>query len=427
MNYYDPMFYICSEEMPFTIRIEFDLFENVDGAALRQAVNTAIKRYPYFSVQLEERDGELVLIPNEREIVVRESAQPVILGSREFNYHLVALTWQGREISFHASHVITDGAGCYPFFRSILYYYFCAHTGKTLDPHGFRLSEEPFYPDELGNPFPEEAMAAAEPLYVPKERGFFRLKDGGYVNDRARTVYRVDLSEKELLKFGRDNDGSPCAVVSSLMTLAIWDVHPELREDIVSAVSFNLRPGLGNGHSYRLLCSSLGIRYPVSLRDDDIIKLNTCTRGAITLLSQPENVLAYAQTLRQQMEALLRVPGVDEKTALLAPRALKDATDNTFSVSYVGPAELGEIEPYIDSIYNYTDGSTYETLFLEIANLNDEFDIAFLQGFSSDVYFRAFLRQLELHDLSYTVNGCVPPRTPGIELPGDGRFFVSPN
>ena len=427
MKYYDPMFYICSEQMPFAIRVEFNLFEDVDGTALRHAVDRAMRRYPYFAVQLEEREGELVLVPNDAEIVVWEGTEPAALGSRAFNYHLFAVSWHGREISFHTSHVFTDGAGCYPLFRSILYYYFCERTGKALDSSGFRLWDEPFYPDELGNPYPEEAMAAAVPLYVPKKGNYFRLKDGGFVNDAQRTVYRVCLSERELLKFGKDNDGSPCSVVSSLMTMAIWDVHPELREDIVSAVSFNLRPGLGNDHSYRMLCSALKIRYPERIRSADITKLCTCTRGAVTLQSQPENVLTYAQNVRQQLEALLRVPGVDEKTALLAPRSLEDATDNTFSVSYVGPAQLGEIEPFIDSIYNYTDGSTYETLFLEISNLNDEFDIAFLQGFSSDVYFRAFLRRLELHELSYTTDGCVPPRTPGIELPGGRRFFAATN
>ena len=57
MKYYDPMFYICSDKMPFGIRIETNLKYEINGEILEYAVNRAIKRYPYFSVKTEEKDG----------------------------------------------------------------------------------------------------------------------------------------------------------------------------------------------------------------------------------------------------------------------------------------------------------------------------------------------------------------------------------
>ena len=56
-NYYDPMFYICTEEMPFTIRIETNVKETVDPKALFDAAEEALVRYPYFKIMVI-RDGE---------------------------------------------------------------------------------------------------------------------------------------------------------------------------------------------------------------------------------------------------------------------------------------------------------------------------------------------------------------------------------
>ncbi len=414
--YYDPMFYLCSEEMPFTIRIELHIKETVDGAALSAAVNEAIRRYPYFSVEVIERDGEWVTIPNPRPIAVYPGPDVLPLGGEEVGRHLLALMFEENRIHFCVSHVITDGAGFMPMLKSTLYYYFCRRENRMLDPAGIRLADSPFLPDELGNPYPEDAMRDAQSL-TPPVREFFRLTDGGYVTDDIRTVFRVRVPEEDILRFGHGHDASPCALVSSLMAQAVWQVHSQETRDLVSAVSFNLRPGLGNRAGYRMLCNALPLRYPARLRNAPIDRVCTCTRGMVTLQSQPENVLAYAQRKREEMTRLLAVPGAKQKQAVLAPAALADAVNNTFSVSYVGKPDMGCLTPYLDAAYNLTDGSTYRTAFIEIASMNGYFDLAFIQGFSNDVYYRVFLHQLALNGLCYTEEGAEPLATPGMILP----------
>ena len=416
-RYYDPFFYLCSDEMPFTIRIRLRMKAPVNGELLSEAANRAIRRYPYFAVQLKEAEGEILTEPNPRPVVVYEGEKARPLGSDGVNRHLTAFSYEGSEISFYISHVLCDGAGSYPYMMTALYEYLCLRHGVTPDPTGIRRVEEPFFEDELGNPYPEERMATARPLYEPPKREFFRLTDGGFVTDRVPTIYRFMLDEAEILRFNHDNDGSPCALLSSLMAKAIWDLHPAEERDIVSAVSFNLRPGLGNRNSYRMLCSALKLRYPATQRGADIARLCTCSRGMVTLQSQPENVLYYARKQREWLEAVGRLPSVSEKRAVAAPRALADATDNTFSVSYVGKMAMGGVEPYLDAIYNETDGSTYQSVFLEVTATNGQFHVNFLQGFSSDVYYRALLRQLTAHGLSYTEEGAAPLDTPKMEWP----------
>lgn len=416
-KYYDPLFYISSEKMPFTIRIEVGLKETVSEQSLQCAVNMAMKRYPYFAIRVAEKDGEYLAEPNEKPVIVYPGPTVYSLGSENVNGHMLALSYFKNKIFFYTSHVITDGGGFFPFIKTVLYYYLCDRYQIELDPDGINLAEDDFFADELGNPYPEEKMKTAEPLYRKKLPDFFRLKDSGYVCDREATVFRFMLNESEIMKFNYDNDGSPCSLLSVLMAKAIWSLHPEEKKDIVSAVSFNLRPGLGNRHNYRMLCSAIMLDYPDKMRNTDVTRMCTCSRGMTTLQSQPENVIYYAAQRKKRVEELLAVPDIEEKKRLCGQMALKDSTENTFSVSYVGKISFGSIEPYIESMYNLTDGSTYETVFIEVAAVNGVFHVAFIQGFSSDVYYKSFLEQLRLCDLSYEEGEVTKLNTPEMTWP----------
>ncbi len=417
MKYYDPMFYICSDKMPFGIRIETNLKYEINGEILEYAVNRAIKRYPYFSVKTEEKDGNLITVPNNLPIKVFKGTLEFPLGSKEVNGHILALSYSGNTINFYITHVITDGNGFTPFMKTVLYVYLCKYLNTELSNEGIRRPDDPLLPDETGNPYPEELMEKAEPFYNVPNKDFFRITDGGYVTDEIRTSYNFRAKMSDVMKFSHENDASPCALFSSIMAKAIRSVHPDETKDIVSAVSFNLRPGLGNRNSYRMLCNAIMIRYPKRLDNAPVSKICTCTRGSITLQSQAENVLYYAQKKKEQLEEFLKISDIKTKKEILSKTALKDSTDNTFSVSYVGAVDYGSLQEHIESVRYFTDGSTYRTLFTEISSFNEWFYITLLQGFSNDVYYKALLNELKQNDIEYEEDGSVPLGTPDIELP----------
>lgn len=417
MNYYDPMFYLCSDEMPFGIRIEAALTDTVDGDMLYGAVNTAIKRYPYFSMKIEAKDGELVTVPNGLPVKVFDGSLPYPLGSREVNYHIVAVSYTENKIDLYISHVITDGAGFSPFIKTVLYYYLCRKLNTELPHDSIRLAGEPLLPGETENPYPEERMETVPQFYAVPKKDFFRLTEGGYVTDTVQRVFSFRAKETDVMRFSHENDASPCALFSSLMAKAIWSVHPDETKDLVSAVSFNLRPGLGCINNYRMLCNAIMVRYPKKLSDSEVSKVCTCTRGAITVQSQQEDVLYYAQKKKERLEEFLSFPDIKTKRDILSKAALFDSVNNTFSVSYVGKIDYGCLGKYIKSIKNYTDGSTYKTAFIEISSFDGWFYITLLQGFSCDVYYKALIDQLKLNGIEYVEDGSAPFDTPKIELP----------
>ncbi len=417
MHYYDPMFYICSSAMPFGIRIEATLKYKTEKSALQYAVNTAIKRYPYFSVKIVKEGNDLITVPNDLPIKVFEGDLPYPLASKEVNGHILALSFCGNKINFHTTHVITDGAGFTPFVKSVLYYYLCKLLNTELPHTGIRLAGDELFEDEAGNPYPEEEMKCAKEFFKVPEKEYFRIENGGFVNDNIRTSYNFSVNQADVLKFSHENDASPCALFSALMSEAIRDVHPNEKKDIVSAISFNLRPGLKNKNSYRMLCSAIFVRYPYRLHNLDISKICTCTRGAVTLQSQPENVIYYAKQTKERLENLLKLPDIQSKRDALSKAALQDSVNNTFSVSYVGQVDYGSVTEHLEGMHYYTDGSTYKTLFIEIASFGDRFYISLLQGFSSDRYYKSLLNRLSINKIAYKKEGEVPLNTPEIELP----------
>ena len=415
--YYDPLFYLCSDEMPFTIRIETTFKDEVDPRLLTAAVTKALRRYPYFSIRIVREGGEWLTVPNDLPPVVYPGPEVRDLGSEGVNRHLFALSYEEKKVNFFISHVITDGAGLNPFLKSTFYYYLTARYGVTLDVPDVRLADDPLLPGETDAPYPEERMKNAVLFSRAIDRPFFRLTEGGRVRDERRIVYRVRFREADVFRVNRSADGSPSSLFSSIMYRVIRRLHPDEPRDIVSAVSFNMRPALGCRNTYRMLCSAIRVFFPERLKNADIGTLCTCARGIVSLQSEPSNVLCAMENRRKMLSTLETLPEIADKKAFLAPLALKDATDNTFSVSFVGRLGYGDMEKYIESIYNITDGSTYRTLFMEISSVNGWFDVAFLQGFSSDVYYRGFLEEAEALGIAFVEDGTMEFDTPGIELP----------
>lgn len=56
-----PRFYAINEHLTNTFRVGIQLEKPVDGEILRHAVDTAIRRYPYFSVKTAVENEEYVL------------------------------------------------------------------------------------------------------------------------------------------------------------------------------------------------------------------------------------------------------------------------------------------------------------------------------------------------------------------------------
>ncbi len=398
-------FYISSEESPFTFRIEVRLKRPVDGEALRRAVDAAMPRYPYFAVRRIRVGEEYALEDNPLPVVVREGTEPVTLCSEESNFHLIALGWAGDSIFFDASHALMDGTGALPWMKTILYHYLCAREGVRLDPAGIRLAGGEIPAEEVEEPYPESVPDDVQPFGEYKPVRALTLE-----RDGKRISYHLHIAEDAFVKYSREQDGSPATMVSVFLAKAIRALHPEEELPIVGGMALNIRPALGKPLAHHVHVPLLHLKYEASKLREPVTKLATCSRGMVMLQSQPENVLVTVRNYIRLTGRLKSLPQA-QKYAMLSAASTSARGGQTFSVSYVGRADWGALEPHLDAVYANCD-VTNLGIMVEVMAVNGGFDLCFMQEFEGDAYVRQFAEELAREGIDCAVSGPHPLRIP---------------
>lgn len=103
--------YKSKNNNPYAIRIRMRMLDTVDYAALKDAVDTTMKRYPYFCVRLREECGEFVFEDNPSPVVLSDSMYGAKLNSKDSNYHMIAFSYYDDWIVMDVFHGLTDGTG----------------------------------------------------------------------------------------------------------------------------------------------------------------------------------------------------------------------------------------------------------------------------------------------------------------------------
>ena len=396
LEYYEPFLDFSVPEHQNILGMILSLREPVDGKILRCAVEEMRERFPYFYVKAMYKGEDLVTVPNDLPMTVRNTWEPIRLHSEASNYHLAAWKYEGRRLAFEIHHALTDGSGLLPYIKSTMFLYLSKVTGKTFDPAGFRLPGDEIPKSETGNPFSELDIESTDaPLYKKKPiSDFFRLTDTA---DAKKTVFYVKLSEAQIMQYCRDFDGSPNVIVSILLAKAARRWDPGCEKTVTVSVCVDRKAMLGNYNNYRMSVGEAILDFPKGRDTEDITKTCTIARGQLMLQAQPENSLWEIKQMKQMI-----------------PPPSPDIAQATICVSYVNSRSFGPLDPFIEELYTVTSLSKITDILCEITCINHHFFLAFMQPFSSEKYFRCFLDELDAAGISYENLGGEPLRMCGI-------------
>lgn len=415
------MLYETRPNMPYntSVRVIIELTEEVDGDILREAANTAIKRYPYFSVKIERSRTKFTLEPNKRPIVVMKTKTPTpAFGSEEVNYHLNFIDYSDSTIYFNISHCVAGGCGIIPWVKSVLYQYFTKKYDVVLNPAGINLPDSDFLPGETDFPMPED-LPDVEPMGNSNpQMGYFPASD--YMaamrnpDNKGDGYYCIQMKQKELMKYVRANDSSPATIFSVLMFKALAPLFPENESLITCGMACNYRDSVNCPNTYRDLSRPLHIQYKRSYLNFPVDKLGTITRGMIMLQSAAENSIYEVKELIKFHEKIDSLNSLEEKCkfCLTDGRFTKGCKD-TYNVSYVGTTDFGDMQKYIRGMYSVAFGH----LLVEINAMGDMFYLTFHQIVEDDTYINAFLKAMDDIGLSYTVSEFKQKNIAALQLP----------
>ena len=389
-HYYDPMLCSCSPENPMTMGVTAVLTEEIDGELLKEAALELRERFAYFYVRAKIEDNDIVVVPNPLPMTVRNTWAPIELASKEANYHLAAIKYEENRICLEMNHALSDGAGVSPFFKSLLFVYLSKKTGVSFPAQGFRLpgSEAPL--SETGDPFAAvDTDSIQGPFYEKKPTAdFYRLPS---LTGEADHIYYLKLPVSAVMKYCKENDGSPNVIMAVLIARAIRRVDPQSEKTVTVSVAIDHKSMLGNFENYRMFANAYELDFPKERQLDDIMKSCTLTRGQLMLQAQPENSAWYIKTRKMGFEKMNAMP-LQMKLDML-PKAAS-AVRWTAAVSYEKSRSFGPLDPYIKELYGLAEVRSIDVI-CEIACINNSFFVALAQCNSSRELFEALLCELE--------------------------------
>lgn len=418
-QYYDPMLYSSTSEHPNVMSITVTLTEPVDGGVLREAVEACRVRFPYFYIRAAVGDNELLPAPNMLPVTVRDTWEPINLCAGESNYHVMAFKHEGNRLAVEMVHSISDGAGLMPYVKSVLYVYLSRKTGERFDPTGFRLPGQSIPETELGDPFPGLDVDGVEaPLYQkPPIPDFYQLSDSRPAGRDHWRVFFLKLPEEKVIRYCKENDGSPNVLMSALLARAIRRVDPDSVRTITAGVAMDHKALLGNRDNYRMFANLALIDFQKGRSGDDILKTCTLARGQLMLQAQPENSLFFLKTKKKGFEQMRQLPLQAKVDLMNKAMGMKRAT---IAVSYANSRSFGPLDPYIREVYCLGEPAVTDIL-CEVACVNHSFFLGLTQSFETDDVLNAFLRELSDAGITYEIMRTEAFRLSGVryeDIPG---------
>ena len=329
------------------------LKDKVDGKILRNAVDTASRRFPYLMKEVCKNESRLYLVDNPRPVVIKEGST-VRLCSEESNRHLIAITYSGKKNSFISHHGLVDGRGIMPFRSTVLYYECREKYDSTLEaPAQTRLYGTEIMPSEYEDPyeFAKELAGYNEIQVHPAlPENMYNICRDEKLERTGYHCYTYAVDSAAFMAVCKKYGGTPNTMTALLMGKIFHD--RKTREDsvVIPEIYCDLRGTIGknNGHW-------------------------TC----VSTIQMP----SYESTMNLSFE---------EQNAKVRGELKKGAGEESMKKMI---KEWGEMGNYIEAIYIAVN-TDYQML-IEFNALHDKFFFTFVQHFDMEVYINDFMKVLE--------------------------------
>ncbi|MBR3457985.1 MAG: hypothetical protein IKH16_07515, partial [Selenomonadaceae bacterium] len=398
---------------PYVIRIRIRMADWVDSTVFRDAVDTTMKRYPYFCVKLREEGGAFVFEENPSPVVISDLTHGVELNSKSSNHHMISFSCFDDWIVMDIFHGLTDATGAYEVIRTLLFYYCSSRYNVALSERGIRTTKDDISIEEWECPV-MNAVDLPTPRRYEMPPPLNPSMAANLPTETFPTVFSVIISEKEFMRFNRNNDGSPGTVVALILSRSIAELFPNAHDVIRIILCVNQRKALHAPLAHQSLVGGALLEYGENLRHLPLKQQIQAYRKMVFSQTDEENVLAGISSIVGLTNTLLSKGTTEERIALASFADEMARRTGTACVSYVGKANFMEAEKYVQEFHLWTYSALPITI--EISAVNGKFTFDFIQHFRSPIYIDAFLKELDKHGISYNFQDGIMEELPNIKL-----------
>lgn len=394
-------YYNTSEAGTSVIRYEIDFDEDIDGKLLEKAVELTMKRYPYFKKEIVKKGERYFTRQNDAPIVVLHTDGPVQLCSEQTNYQQLAFAYWNNCLYFINTHSLMDGKGRFMILHTLIYYYCSFYYGEDVEMKDVQLADSPIDPAEYRDPTfcecPEPSFQMPPMQHVPNTAKIERL---GLAGEREDWIYTMRIDEQALMKQCRASDSTPNSAISIIMSQAILNLHPDLKDTIVSGVYCDYRSAIHNEKSHHCQVTVLPLSYDRQRMEKlSLSEQNTIFRGKIIMMSDKDSLIPIIKGAQESYKAFDSLNSLQERINL-AFAALNGSFDSyTFLVSYSGKTTFGSCDSHI--LATYPRASTHFSfgMLIEVTAAHGNFFLTFIQNWRTRKYIDEFCRILNSLDI----------------------------
>ena len=412
-----------SEKMfSHTVRIHVRMKDEVDITVLDNAVNTTMKRYPYFAVRVSlDEDGGYVLLPNDKRIVVMTTRKKLPkLGSKAVNGHLIYVDCEGKDIFLNISHSMCGGKGFQPWVMTTIYEYVKEKYNIDPDAPEIQKPDSELLPGETAEPTMEMLSKEKPMSQIKHKKAPILVMDylNGLMNPFKRNpnYWIFIINQSDLIKIAKQNDSSVITLFFIVFARVLNRFFSKKYTTIVGECAHNPRETMGLPNTHCDIMSHVHVKYDRTMLDRDLETLGTITRGQIILQTDPSVSHAEIRKLYKLYEDVDNVHGIKNKRKYMAKHSLSTGDDvqhGSFVLNYTGQMDWGEVADYIEW-YAFIIEGHYT---IEVTALADKIVVGLMQLINTDKYVLAFQEEMEKVGVSCKVEGPYPKRLPQHDLP----------
>ncbi len=403
--------------------VEIYLTDDVQGDILQAAVDKALERLPYYRWAIVRKKGLYHYAENDLPFLVAEHKGPRPLGGEATNYHMIDVTYSGKQLDFAMFHGFCDGLGLNRFIEATLYHYMCLKDGQQYDSTGIITDAIPYDEAELYDPYLEKVKADTKELKeLASYEGRFHLPELDQPTDDGPTMYRLPLRIKteDLIAWCKANSTSPAAAISAIMAKGIVSQHDVTEGTVMSVLPASLRKYLGADKTFK----NCSVAFFIPMKAEDVNRLSTGELAALaraTMKTQMNERMANLLYTGIDMVIHLgkKMPTFGLKTKVLAMGENKP--QDTYLVDYVGGLTANGYGDQITEVRYLNPTASRSSNIILLSSTAGYFHINFTQTYESDRYYQAFCAVLDEQGIPYEKLPFDTYLNPAVELPAEQK------
>lgn len=399
----DAMMLYATSHGSYTIRLHLRLDQRIDGQKLRIALDKTARRYPFFCVTLKRNEREFYYEVNNRPVVLLNTNKAVTLGAPETNGHIWSVCYDQENLYIDFFHGRSDGTGAYALTATLLYYYY-----DEQEIPGIKTLDTPVSDCETHDPVDDLPLLDLSKVNFqasPKALNLMETSSLEHVNGKG-LILKLMIPENSFLPFTQLNDGTPGIMLSVLIARAIERVHPEHEEPLVNNYVVNARPMLKAEDTFHNCTNRVVFHYDDRIRQMPLDRQCTVYRGKTFIQADEETIIQGMTVAGSMAQMILDIPDFSTKAAVA--RNAIEGTYNavTYIVSYVGRWKYPQLGHHIREFWTETPVEPFPLI--EVAAVNENIFVSFLQPFTDRRYYEALLDELKENGIEYVECGSAP-------------------